>query len=43
MARSEPSAVKSLVWINWLVVALLIAAAGWTGWIVVQNWGGISV
>lgn len=40
---NDSTAVKSLVWINWLVLALLLAAAGWTAWIVLQNWGGISV
>lgn len=40
---NDSTAVKSLVWINWLVLVLLLASAGWTAWIVLQNWGGISV
>lgn len=37
------AAVRLLAAINWLVLALLLASAGWTAWIVLQNWGGISV
>ena len=35
--------VSLLVWINRLVLALLLLSGGWTAWIVVQNWGGISI
>lgn len=35
--------VSLLVWINRLVLALLLLSGGWTTWIVVQNWAGISV
>jgi len=40
----ESSAIVNLlVWINRLVLALLLLSGGWTAWIVVQNWSGISV
>ena len=43
-ARGERSgAVGVLAAINWVVLALLAASAGWTGWIVLQNWAGIAV
>ena len=40
---NSSAVVSLLVWINRLVLALLLLAAGWTAWIVVHNWGGISV
>lgn len=39
----DSTVVKSLVWINWLVLVLLLASGGWTAWIVVQNAGVIAV
>jgi hypothetical protein len=32
-----------LAWVSRLVLALMLVAVGWAGWIVVQNWGGIGV
>ena len=37
--RRDPVAMAAAL----VVLALLLLAAGWTAWIVVHNWGGISV
>lgn len=35
--------VKLLFWVHRLVLVLLLLSGGWTAWIVMQNWSGISV
>lgn len=38
-----PAIVNLLAVIGKVVIALMLAAGGWAGWIAVQNWHAISV
>jgi hypothetical protein len=40
---SAEGLVASLRWLSFLVLAVIIAAIGYAGWIALANWGGIAV
>ncbi len=40
---SAEGLVASLRWLSFLVLAVIIAAIGYAGWIVLANWSGIAV
>lgn len=43
LPMSAEGLVASLRWLSFLVLAVIIAAIGYAGWIALANWGGIAV